>query len=128
MYYIKRLQGRFATDTLFAYMKLLHGNTCCQVYSHKSGFTACSSQLNEKGDSLGELIEDFLHEFGAPEHLTFNEFGSQFSKSTRFYKNMRKYSIKHHVSAPRRPNKNPDEGVIREIKRRFYKIKGIKRV
>ena len=32
MYNLKRIQGRFATNTLFADMKSLHATTCCQVY------------------------------------------------------------------------------------------------
>eukprot|EP00978_Attheya_sp_CCMP212_P008877 scaffold20848_cov68-Attheya_sp.AAC.1 len=33
-----------------------------------------------------------------------------------------KYEIKYHVSAPRRPNENPAEGGIRELKKRWYRI------
>ena len=34
IYNLKILQGRFATNTLFADMKLLHENTCCLVYKN----------------------------------------------------------------------------------------------
>ena len=122
MYYIKQLKGRFATDTLSADMKLLHMNMWCQVYSHKHGFTAYYPQINTKGDSLGKSIDDFVHDLESPEHLIFDGFSSKVGKNSNFYKNLRKYSIKNHVSAPRRRNKTPAEGYIREIKRRFYRI------
>jgi hypothetical protein len=128
MYNVKRLRGRFATDTFFADMKSLHGNTCCQIFSHKIGFAACYPKPNAKGDSLGEALDDFVHDFGAPEHLTFDGHQSQVGKNTHFNKSLRKYQIDYHVSAPRRPNENPAEGAIREIKRRFYRIMNNKRV
>ena len=128
MYYIKRLQDRFATDTLFSDMKSLHGNACFQVYSYKTGFVACYPQLNTKRDSIGEYIENFVHDFGASEHLSFDGFSSQVGNKTRFYKNLRKYSIEHHVSAPQQPNKTLAECAKREIKRRFYQFMERKRV
>ena len=63
MYNIKCLRGHFATDTFFADMKSLHGNTCCQIYLHKVGFAACYPKPNTKGDSLGKTLDDFVHEF-----------------------------------------------------------------
>ena len=84
MYYIKRLQGRIATGTLFADMKSLHRNTCWKVYSYKYGFTDCSPQINTKGESLGKNIDYLMHDFGAPEHLAFDGFSSQVVKNTRF--------------------------------------------
>ena len=40
MYNLKHLQGHFATDTFYADIKYLHGNTCCRVNSHKVWFYA----------------------------------------------------------------------------------------
>ena len=37
-------------------------------------------------------------------------------------KTIKEYEIDYHVSAPRRPNENPSEGQIRELKRRWYRI------
>ena len=120
MYNLKHLQGRFATDTCYDDMKSIHGNTCCQVDSHKVGFSACHPKPNTKRESLWETLDNFFHEFGVPEHLTFDGFKSQVGQNTKFNKNLRRYRIDHHISAPRWPNKNPAEGAIREIKRYFY--------
>ena len=86
MYNIKQLRGQFATDTFFSDMKSIHGNACCQVFLHKVGFQACYPKLNAKGESLGEALDDFVHNFGAPEHLTFDGHQPQVGKKTRIYK------------------------------------------
>ena len=61
-------------------MKYLHGNTCCQLYSHKDGFSDCYPKLNERGDSLRKIIDDFVHDFGVLGHLTFDGFQPQVGK------------------------------------------------
>ena len=40
LYSVKRLNARFATDTLFSDIKSLSQNVCAQVFSHKVGFLA----------------------------------------------------------------------------------------
>ena len=88
MYSLKILQGSFATETFFDDMISLHASTRCQVYSHKVGFAACYPKLNAKGDSLCETLDDFVHDFGALEHLTFDGFQYQVGKNTKFFKNI----------------------------------------
>ena len=100
MYNIKRLNRKFVTDTFYADMRSIHGNTRCQVYCHKVGFQACCPKANATDDSLGKTLDNFVHDFGAPSHLTFDGHQSQVGKKTRFFKSLRKYKIDHHVSAP----------------------------
>ena len=71
---------------------------------------------------------DFSHDFGVLEHLTFDGALAQTGKRTSFMKHIRKLDIQHHVSGPRRPNKNPAEATIREIKKRWYRIMTKKQV
>ena len=58
------------------------------------------------------------HDYGVPEHLTFDEAISLIGKNTLFMKTINKYGTRYHVSSPRRPNENPTENAIREIKKR----------
>ena len=74
------------------------------------------------GDSIGYSLLNFAHEFGAPEELIFDGAQSQVGPNTLFMKTLRKLFIKYHVSLPRRPNENPSEGGIRELKKRWYRI------
>ena len=53
---------------------------------------------------------------------------SQTGPNTLFMKNIRRCEIKLHVSSPQRPNKNPAEGLIRELKKRLYCIMTKKKV
>ena len=69
-------------------MKSLHANNCFHVYSHKVDSAACYPKINEKGESLGETLDDFVHDFGAPEHLTSDGFQSQVGKNIMFFKNL----------------------------------------
>ena len=122
MYGVKRLYGRFVSDTFFINTKSLHHNTCAQVFSHKCGFSACYPMQSTKGEAIGDSLYNFVHDFGAPEHLTFDGFQSQVGRNTKFRRGLRHYNIDWHVSAPRRPNKNPAEGTICKIKCRFYQV------
>ena len=83
-----------------------------------------------RGTTIGDTLNDFCHDFGVPENLTFDGALAQVGKNTPFMKTIRKHFINYHVSGPRRPNENPAEGAIREVKKRWYRImmkKGVPR-
>ena len=122
MYSLKRLRGKFATDTFYPKTKSLNLYTCAQIFSHKGGFAVCYPMKEATGDSIGQALKDFSHDYGVPEHLTFDGASAQVGKDTLFMKTIRKYDIRYHVSGPRRPNENPAESTIREIKKRWYRI------
>jgi hypothetical protein len=122
MFNVKRLTGKFATDTLWSTTKSLRSNVATQIYTHKCGFNAAYHLRRANGDQVGYSLSDFIHEYGAPEHLTFDGAVVQVGSGTRFKDNLRRAEIKHHVSAPRRPNENPAEGSIREVKKRWYRM------
>ena len=67
-------------------------------------------------------MADFIHEYGAPEHLTFDGASVQTGPGTRFHKVLRKCQIDYHVSQPRRPNENPSEQAIKEVKKQWYRL------
>ena len=75
------------------------------------------------GPNVGNTLSDFIHEFGAPEDLTFDGADAQKDNKTLFYKkNLRRAEKKWRISAPRRPNENPGEGAIQELKGRWYRL------
>ena len=109
-----------ATDTFYFQHKSLLGNTCAQIYSHKCGFAYCTPLPDAKDARVGGSLSDFIHDFGSPDHLTFYGDQVKVGRHTQFQAMLRNHHKKWHVSSPRRPNENPDEGSIRELKRRFY--------
>ena len=122
MYQCRRLQGKFATDTLYSKCKSLRSNIAAQIYSHKCGFKAIYPFPKADGNHVGQSLKDFIYDYGAPEHLTFDGAMVQVGRQTPFVQTLRKHDIKHHVSSPRRPNENPAESAIRETKKRWYRI------
>ena len=71
---------------------------------------------------ISDTLLDLVHEFGAPEKLTFDGAQSQVGRHTSFQALLRKYQIPFHISAPCRPNENPAESKIRIIKVRWYRV------
>ena len=88
---MRRLNARFATDTLFSDVKSLNQNTCAQVFSHKVGFNYTYPMVSPKWDSLRYSYRNFSHDFGIPEHLTFDGYSAQVGRNTLFMKTVRKY-------------------------------------
>ena len=70
------------------------------------------------GDGLGEFITDY----GVPLKMTFDGSKEQTLTGTEFMKKIRKYDTNYHISEPDRPNKNPAEGVIRELRRKWFRM------
>ena len=76
----------------------------------------------------GDALRTFCSEFGVPEKLVFDGSKEQTCKGTEFMKQVRKNDIDYHVTEPERHNQNPAEGIIREIRRKWYCIMVRKRV
>ena len=77
-------------------------------------------------EHVGISFADFIHEWGIPDQLTFDGAMVQVGRNTTFMDLARKHSVNYHISQPRRPNENPAEGSIRELKRKHYRIKSKK--
>jgi hypothetical protein len=92
------------------------------LYTHKCGFKVCYPIQRVDGKHVGDTLTQFINDYGVPEHLTFDGASVQTGPKTRFMEAIRKYEIKYHVSGPRRPNENPAEQAIHEVKKRWYRI------
>lgn len=119
---VRRLKGKFATDTLYGPVKSLNQYIGSQIYSHKCGLAVPYHMQRINGENIGTSLSNFIHEYGVPEKLTSDGAKAQVGTNTKFVNLIRQHKIDHHVSAPRRPNENPAEGAIREIKKRYYRI------
>lgn len=120
------LRGHFYTNTMDGRVKSLDGNKYAQVFASKEFFAVAYPM--ESKSSAGDGLRQFVHDYGRPEKLTFDGSREQCGKKTEFMKNVRKYSVDYHVTEPERPNHNFAEGVIREIRKKWYRIMVRKRV
>ena len=128
MYDAKRLNGKFSIDTLYENVISLRCNKASQIYSHKCGFKTANHISKVNNEQVGQSLNDFISEYGAPSQLTYDGAAVQVGSNTTFQDAIRKANIQYHVSGPRRPNKNPAEGAIRDINMRWYRIQAKKNV
>lgn len=114
------LRGDFYTDTMDGRCKSLNGNCYAQVMANKDFFAVAYPMMNKSG--AGDALRQFINEYGRPEKLTFDGSQEQCGRKTEFMANVRKYSIDHHITEPYRPNHNFAEGVIREIRKKWFRV------
>jgi hypothetical protein len=79
---VKRLNGKFATDMIWAKSRMLRSNVASQIYSHKCGFNTSYHLQSAKGDNVGYTLSEFVSDYGAPEHLTYNGASVQVGQNT----------------------------------------------
>jgi hypothetical protein len=126
MFQTKRLAGKWASNTMDGRVKLLDGNQYAQVFSHGSFFAKVYPMVR-KADA-GLALNSFIIEFRVPEDLTIDGSKKQNSKGTEFMESCRRNKIQVTRTEPERPNQNPGEGVIREVRRRCFRTMIRKRV
>ena len=119
---MRRLKGRFSTDTAYFPCRSLRGHIASQIYFDKCGFAACYHITKADNANIGPTLSAFASDFGIPKNLTMDGAQVQVGRHTDFQSFICRHSINFHISHPRRPNENPAEGGIREIKRRFYRL------
>ena len=126
MFHRKTLKGDWATDTMVARSKSLDGNLYAQVFANKGYFAKVYPM--DKKSKCGDALKIFCREFGVPESLTFDGSKEQTGKNTTFMKQIRSNNIKHHIIEPEFHQQNPVEGVIRELRKKWFRIMVSKRV
>jgi hypothetical protein len=126
MFSRKTLSGEWSTDTMDGRGKSLEGNKYAQVFANKQYFSKIypMSQKSKAGDAL----KLFCQEFGVPEKLTFDGSKEQTKPNTTFMKQIRQHDIDYHISEADLHNQNPCEGVIRELRRKWFRIMIRKRI
>ena len=69
---VKRLNGKFATDTILEKSMSLQGKVVSQMYSHKCGFNASYQITKANSEHVGYILNDLVSDYGAPEHFTYD--------------------------------------------------------
>ena len=73
-------------------------------------------------DNIRHSLGAFISKYVVTEHLTYDGEAVQVGSKTIFQNHVRKNDIQTQLSAPRRPNENPSEISIHEIKIKWYQI------
>ena len=120
MFQQRRLWQRFYTDTMFASHKSINGNTCAQIFANES-FFATAYPMRSKA-MAGQALGEFINDFGIPSELIMDGASEQVQPKTEMMRRIKKYDIKYHLSEPERYNQNRAEAVIREIKKKWFRI------
>ena len=90
---MKRLQFKFATDTVYTEAKSMHQNTCAQIYSTKEFFSVCYPIMKSDAESIRQTLEEFSHDFVVPQHLNFGGVQYQVGRNTNFVKTIKRLEI-----------------------------------
>ena len=83
--------------------------------------------MDRKGKA-GEELRVFCQEFGVPERLTMDGSKEQIGSNSEFMHQIRNNGIDFHVIEPEQHNQNPAEGVIREIRQKWFRVMFRKKV
>jgi len=110
-----------ATDTIDPRSDGIHGMRKCQVYGNKQLFAAAYPAESGRGDHIVETLKSFIHDYGAPDSMIMDGAKSQTQKGSAFVSRLRRNRIQPIISYPYRPNMNPSETVIRELRKRWYR-------
>jgi hypothetical protein len=120
MFQANRLEGTWATDTMDMRSTSIHGERYCQVYANKD-FFAEAYPITRKSD-CHSTVDNFVNDFGAMDVLVSDGAAEQCGPRTEFQRKLIKYKIGHKISEKDRSNQNPAEGVIREVRKRWYRV------
>ena len=114
MFMINRIRGEMSTDTMDARCKSIHGERYCQVFGNKDFFVE-AYPIIKKGDCHAPL------ELLVPDNMRYDGSKEQCGKHTKFQGTIKKYGIHSRISEPHRSNQNPAEGVIRELRKKWFR-------
>ena len=83
-YGVKRLNDKFATDTMWSKHRSLRSNIATQIFSHKCGFSKPYHLDKAENENVGYALRSFVSDFGAPEHLKYDGSAVQVVRKTIF--------------------------------------------
>ena len=119
MFMINRIRGEMATDIMNARCKSIHGERYCQVFGNKDFFVE-AIPIVKKSD-CGQALDIFIRKYGIPDTLRHDDSKEQGERNTQFQGTLRKYNVTSKKSLPDRSNQNPAEGVIRELRKKWFR-------
>ena len=126
MYERPRIRGIVYTDTMDGQHKSLDGNKYAQIFATDFHFSAVYP-MESKG-MAGEALKQFIADFGVPDKIICDGSKEQTKRGTTFVGQARKHHIDLHTTKPGRYNQSKVEGVIRELRKNWFRTMHHKRV
>ena len=99
-------------------VKSLYGNQYAQVFFNGTYFAEIYP-MDKKADAV-QALKTFVTEPGVPEYLTVDGSTEQKIPGTEFMKCFRRNDILLTRTNPEIPNESPLEGLIREVRRKWF--------
>ena len=84
-------------------------------------FAAAYPVKSGKAEDIDGALKEFINDFGAPDSMIMDGARSQASKGSLFMARLRRNWVTPVITPPHRPNMNPCETVIRELRKRWYR-------
>ena len=120
MYEQPRFRGVVYTDTLNGKVTSLDGNKYAQVFA-TTDFFAAIYPMDTKAKA-GDALKEFITDFGVPDKIVMDGASEQTGRRTTFMQQIRKHHIDFHITEPERYNQSRAEGVIREIRKKWFRV------
>ena len=116
MYEWPRVRCVAYTDTMDGQHKSLDGNKFAQVFATDFCFSAVYPM--ESNGHAGDALKQFITYFGVPDKIGSKE---QTKRGIIFMEQVRKHHIDLHTTEPHRHNQSKVEGVIRELRKNWFR-------
>ena len=120
MYERPWLRGVIYTDTMHGHFKSLDRNKHAQIFATEDYFAAAYPM--ESKALAGDALKEFITDYGVPDKIIMDGVGEQTGQRSTFMEQVRKHHIDYHVTEPERYSQSRVEGVIREIRKKWFRV------
>ena len=120
MYERPRLCGVVYTDTMHGHFKSLDGNKYAQIFATEDYFAAAYPM--ESKTLAGDALKEFITDYGVPDKIIMDSSGEQTGKRSTFMEQVQKHHIDYHVTEPEQYNQSRVEGLICEIRKKWFRV------
>ena len=127
-FYRNKLSGTFAADIYYGRCTSARGNKYCFIVAHPNGFCVAYPQKGKSSKETTDSLQMFTREWGIPQKLIVDGAQEMVGQKTSFRQKITYYNIELHVSEAHRPQQNPAEGIIREIRKKWFRLKAKKNI
>ena len=100
--------------------KSLDGNKHAQIFANELFFA--SAYPMEHKIRPGQVLKQFISDFGIPDKLMCDGTAEQVGKRTEFQPTVLKHAIYLHVTEPHCQNQSKVEGVVWEIRKHWFRV------